>query len=149
MKKRLPFILMTIVGSMGMSALPASAEPVKAMSATEVNAPSPLPQPEKAAPAGKPIKRDFAQQPPLIPHTIDDYTIDKDGNQCLGCHGKQKNSTTPAARISPSHYLDSTGRETADLAGRHYFCTSCHVSQSDAKPLVPNTFKPASPVKKK
>lgn len=143
MKKNTPFIMMSILGCLAFLPQPASAQTVKAMSGTtDVSASSPPPQMEKDAPSSKPIKRDFAQQPPLIPHTIDEYTIDRTSNQCLGCHGKGKDAATTATRISPSHFLDNSGKEMATLAPRHYFCTQCHVTQSDAKPLVENTFRP-------
>lgn len=148
MKKQTPFIVMTILGCLAFPPQPASAQTVKSMSGTtDVSAPAPPPQMEKDAPSAKPIKRDFAQQPPLIPHTIDGYGIDKNSNQCLGCHGKSKDLATKATRISPTHFLDTTGKEMATLAPRHYFCTQCHVTQSDAKPLVENTFRPVPSVK--
>jgi cytochrome c-type protein NapB len=28
----------------------------------------------------------------------------------------------------------------ADVSRRRYFCTQCHVSQTDTRPLVPSTF---------
>ncbi|HIJ89521.1 MAG: nitrate reductase cytochrome c-type subunit [Desulfobulbaceae bacterium] len=143
MKKQTPFILMSIVGCLAILPQPASAgETVKSLrGATEINAPSPYPQPEKAAPSSKPIKREFAEQLPLIPHTIDEYKIDKNTNQCLDCHGKTKETSAGATRISPTHFLDSEGKEMATLASSHYFCVLCHVTQSDAKPLVGNTFR--------
>ena len=30
------------------------------------------------------------------------------------------------------------------MSPRRYFCNQCHVPQSDAKPLVGNTFKPGT-----
>jgi hypothetical protein len=42
--------------------------------------------------------------------------------------------------IGDSHYRDQAGRELSHLAPARYFCTQCHVSQVDAKPLVENTF---------
>ena len=31
----------------------------------------------------------------------------------------------------------------ADVTPRRYFCTACHVPQTDVQPLVPNTFRDA------
>ena len=35
---------------------------------------------------------------------------------------------------------DRDGQILADVTPRRYFCTACHVQQTDARPLVPNTF---------
>ena len=37
--------------------------------------------------------------------------------------------------------MDRDGQVLADVTPRRYFCTACHVQQTDAQPLVPNTFK--------
>ncbi|MGV1099687.1 nitrate reductase cytochrome c-type subunit [Thiovibrio sp. JS02] len=142
MKKHTPLILMSIVGCLAI--LPAStsaAQPQSLRGPGEITAPDQLPEVEKPLPDQKPIKRDFAEQPPLIPHAIEGYRIDKESNQCLDCHGKDR--ATAAAGISRTHFLDSAGKEMASLAPSHYFCTLCHVMQTDARPLVENTFRPA------
>ena len=33
-----------------------------------------------------PIPRDFVQQPPLIPHTVQNYHITVNFNNCMDCH---------------------------------------------------------------
>jgi cytochrome c-type protein NapB len=33
------------------------------------------------------------------------------------------------------------GQMLADIAPRRYFCTACHVQQTDADPLVENEFR--------
>ena len=33
-----------------------------------------------------PAAREFVQQPPLIPHKIDGYTISTNFNKCMDCH---------------------------------------------------------------
>ena len=43
--------------------------------------------------------------------------------------------------ISITHFMDRDGQVLADVTPRRYFCTECHVQQTDARPLVPNTFK--------
>jgi cytochrome c-type protein NapB len=85
-----------------------------------------------------PIARDFVQQPPLIPHDTRGYRIAKDSNNCLDCHA---GSVTGAPKVSGTHFDVSTGREPANISPRRYFCTICHVPQTDAKPLVANTYK--------
>jgi cytochrome c-type protein NapB len=43
--------------------------------------------------------------------------------------------------ISITHFMDRNGQMLADVTPRRYFCTGCHVQQTDAKPLVGNTFE--------
>ena len=43
--------------------------------------------------------------------------------------------------ISVTHFMDRNGQVLADVTPRRYFCTACHVQQTDAQPLVPSTFK--------
>ncbi|MFO1228251.1 nitrate reductase cytochrome c-type subunit [Roseateles sp.] len=88
-------------------------------------------------------ERDFVQQPPLIPHTISGYQITKNFNKCLDCHAWQKTKESGATKISVTHFKSRDGVELDKVSPRRYFCTQCHVPQSDAKPLVPNTFERA------
>jgi cytochrome c-type protein NapB len=43
--------------------------------------------------------------------------------------------------ISLSHFTDRSGEVLSDVAPRRYFCTLCHVPQTDARPLVPSRFR--------
>jgi nitrate reductase (cytochrome), electron transfer subunit len=89
-----------------------------------------------------PIPRDYVQQPPLIPHSIASYQITRNANKCLDCHSWSRYKEFGATKISLTHFKDRAGTELADVSARRYFCTTCHVPQVDAKPLVENTFKP-------
>lgn len=91
-----------------------------------------------------PLPRDFVQQPPLIPHSIRGYQITKNFNQCMDCHAWSRYKETGATKLSVAHFKDQHNQELANLAPRRYFCTQCHVPQTDARPLVSNTFKPAT-----
>jgi cytochrome c-type protein NapB len=42
-----------------------------------------------------------------------------------------------------THFRDREGQELDNVSPRRYFCTQCHVPQTDAKPLVDNTFQRA------
>ncbi len=84
--------------------------------------------------------RNYPQQPPLIPHDISAFTIDRDGNACLTCHNWRADMPG-ATKIAVSHFLDRQGNALADISPRRYFCTQCHVPQRDAPPLVANTFR--------
>jgi cytochrome c-type protein NapB len=43
--------------------------------------------------------------------------------------------------ISITHFMDRDGQVLASITPRRYFCTQCHVGQSDTPPLVDNTFR--------
>ncbi len=89
------------------------------------------------------IKRNYAQQPPLVPHDIEGFTIDMDGNSCLSCHNWD--SDMPGAtRVGVSHFLNRDNEALIKISPRRYFCTQCHVPQKNTKPLVLNTFESLS-----
>ena len=90
------------------------------------------------------LPRDFVQQPPLIPHSIEGYTVDKNFNKCLDCHAWNRTKETGATKISVTHFRTRDGVELSNISPLRYFCNQCHVSQSEAKPLVGNTFKPGT-----
>jgi nitrate reductase (cytochrome), electron transfer subunit len=90
------------------------------------------------------IPRNFQKQPPLIPHSIKGYTITKNFNKCMDCHSKERAKETGATLVGKSHYLDREDKKLANISPRRYFCHQCHVPQYDAKPLVENTYKPAT-----
>jgi len=89
-----------------------------------------------------PLPRDFVQQPPLIPHSVRDYQITKNFNKCMDCHAWSKTRETGATKVSVTHFKNREGQELSNISPRRYFCNQCHIPQSDAKPLVGNTFKP-------
>ncbi|MFD0966476.1 nitrate reductase cytochrome c-type subunit [Seminibacterium arietis] len=85
----------------------------------------------------------YVNQPPLIPHSVKNYQVTKNTNQCLNCHSVENSRITGATRISPTHFTDRDGNFVGDSTSpRRYFCLQCHVSQSDVEPIVPNEFKP-------
>jgi len=88
------------------------------------------------------IKRDFVQQPPLIPHNIEGYQINLRANKCLTCHSWANYKQNNATKISITHFRDRDGNELSNVAAARYFCTQCHVPQVDAPPLVENAFRP-------
>lgn len=87
--------------------------------------------------------RDFVQQPPLIPHNTANYQITKNYNKCMDCHSFQKSKDSGATKVSVTHFRNRDGQELDNISPRRYFCTQCHVPQTDAKPLVGNTFQRA------
>ena len=89
----------------------------------------------------KRVMRNYPEQPPVIPHSIDNYQLTLKTNRCLDCHRRQFTEGSGAPMISVTHFMDRDGQVLADVTPRRYFCTACHVSQTDAAPLVPNTFQ--------
>lgn len=92
---------------------------------------------------GNTMGRNYRQQPPLIPHRIDKYEIDLKTNQCMSCHDWPFNAEFNAPKVSETHYVDRNGTRLDNVARTRWFCTQCHVPQTDAPELVTNTFKPA------
>ena len=87
--------------------------------------------------------RDFVQQPPLIPHSTAGYQITRNFNKCMDCHAWQKTQASGATKVGLTHFRAREGQELDNVSPRRYFCTQCHVAQTDAKPLVENTFQRA------
>ncbi len=85
--------------------------------------------------------RNYPEQPPVIPHQIRDYQITLNANKCLSCHSRQFTAQSQAPMISITHFMDRDGQFLASITPRRYFCTQCHVGQSDTPPLVDNTFQ--------
>ncbi|WJW75358.1 nitrate reductase cytochrome c-type subunit [Thiohalobacter sp. IOR34] len=91
---------------------------------------------------GEVFDREYVQQPPLIPHKIEGYQINRKFNKCLSCHSWANYKEAGATKISQTHFEDRDKNVLANVSARRYFCTQCHVPQVNAKPLVDNTFEP-------
>jgi len=102
-----------------------------------------VPTPPLARPItdDKRLMRNYPEQPPIIPHSIENYQLTLKTNRCLDCHRRQFTEGSGAPMISVTHFMDRDGQVLADVTPRRYFCTACHVQQNDARPLVPSTFK--------
>jgi cytochrome c-type protein NapB len=84
--------------------------------------------------------RDYPMAPPTIPHKIEGYQIDLNVNKCLSCHNRQRVADSQAPMISVTHFMNRDGNFLADVSPNRYFCTQCHASQLDVKPLLINEF---------
>lgn len=84
--------------------------------------------------------RNYAMQPPVVPHKIEGYQIDKNANRCMFCHARAKTQESQAPMISVTHFMGRDGNFLAELSPRRYFCLQCHVPQAEVKPLVNNRF---------
>ena len=109
-----------------------------------------VPAPALARPVidDKRLMRNYPEQPPIIPHSIENYQLTLKANRCLDCHRRQFTEGSGAPMISVTHFMDRDGQVLADVTPRRYFCTSCHVQQTDAQQLVPNTFEDMTAIKK-
>jgi cytochrome c-type protein NapB len=95
------------------------------------------------------LPRDFVQQPPLIPHSVEGYKIDLNSNKCLTCHSWANYREADATKISQTHFSDRDESVLANIAPRRYFCTQCHAAQRDVEPLVENTFEPVKAIQER
>lgn len=86
------------------------------------------------------IRRNYPDQPPLIPHSIEGYEISLNANKCMSCHARKFTEQSQAPMISVTHYQDRDGNTLGGLAPRRYNCTACHVPQTGARPLVESRF---------
>ena len=84
--------------------------------------------------------RNYPEQPPVIPHSIDGYQIDINGNKCLSCHARARTAESQAPMVSITHFMDREGQFLASVSPRRFFCTQCHVPQQEVKAPVPNDF---------
>ena len=84
--------------------------------------------------------RNYPMQPPLIPHQIDNYQLDLRFNKCMDCHGRTRTQESGAPMVSITHFQDRDGNTLGEISARRYFCTGCHVVQTDARTPVKNTF---------
>ena len=71
--------------------------------------------------------RNYPEQPPVIPHTIEAYQIDGNGE-------------SQAPMVSITHFMDRDGQFLASVSPRRYFCVQCHVPQSAVRPPIVNRF---------
>ena len=84
--------------------------------------------------------RNYPEQPPTIPHSIDGYQVDRNSNKCLSCHARSATGVSQAPMVSITHFMDRDGQFGASVSPRRYFCNQCHVPQHETNPLVENTF---------
>lgn len=110
--------------------------------------PSPLvPVRNGAAPGDlPPAGRAFPGAPPRVPHTVDDFLpITREENWCVDCHALDW--TAPGAgdptAIPVSHFVNLRG-DTDEIGGRirgaRWVCVTCHVADTEAAPLVGNSY---------
>ncbi|HEX6723569.1 MAG TPA: nitrate reductase cytochrome c-type subunit [Burkholderiaceae bacterium] len=87
------------------------------------------------------VTRNWDKQPPIVPHRVDAYQVDKNFNKCLDCHAREKSPFSQAIPVSETHYVDREGKVLDRISTRRYFCMQCHVAQEPVAPPVGNTFR--------
>lgn len=114
-------------------------EKVSSMRGTDVSTPD-APFETKTYQGKKPglqqrVARTFNEQPPVIPHTLDNFDeITLEDNQCIECHGLAKYKEKGAPKMGDSHFVNQKVSMT------RWQCNTCHVPQVDAAPLVKQNF---------
>ncbi|HYE49222.1 MAG TPA: nitrate reductase cytochrome c-type subunit [Azospirillaceae bacterium] len=86
--------------------------------------------------------RSYPEQPPVIPHDVTKYQVNLQTNACLTCHSRKYTEQVQAPMVSITHYVTRDGQTLGAVSPRRYFCMQCHVPQTDAKPIVENSFTP-------
>jgi nitrate reductase cytochrome c-type subunit len=73
------------------------------------------------------LPRAYELAPPLVPHSVKDFTINIEQNDCLDCHaeGIEIDVGHIATKIPDTHYEDG------EISGMRYNCLQCHVPQAD------------------
>jgi cytochrome c-type protein NapB len=146
MKRQTRNLALSLVVALGFGALgtPAAVgQTVQSLRGADVAGVEPAPGGFRVGPDGPPIPRDYVQQPPLIPHKVDGYEVSLNFNKCMDCHAWSRYEEHKATKVSLTHFKDRDGGELSNISPRRYFCLQCHVPQTDAKPLVGNTFRRA------
>ena len=93
--------------------------------------------------------RNYDKQPPIVPHRVDGYQVDKNFNKCLDCHARARTDFSQAVPVSETHYMDRNGKVLPQISTRRYFCSQCHLAQEPVPVLVGNSFEAAGTTSKK
>lgn len=132
------FLLLCVVGLAGQ----AVADVNSLRGVTEIPVTESAPELQKFINDKENIGRTFKEQPPLVPHENERYTISLTDNKCLECHMKQPGKDeAKSVEMGESHFINRDGKKLDHPSSNRYFCNQCHVPQIDAPPLVANDFK--------
>ena len=144
MKKLITIVILLAAASFSIQTIAANVSSLRG--ATDIDQDTAAPAAKKYSKDGEPIARDYVQQPPLIPHKIDNYRINLKSNKCMSCHSWSNYREARATKISQTHFESRDKNVLANVSARRYFCTQCHVPQVGAKPLVENNFQPITAI---
>lgn len=81
------------------------------------------------------LEKPYPIAPNLIPHSITEFSISKESNDCLDCHleGEELDDGHIATKVPDSHFLNEfkDEREEEVVTGIRYNCLQCHVLQAE------------------
>jgi nitrate reductase (cytochrome), electron transfer subunit len=146
MKKTASLALATLLASIIGCASTSGPTPMRG---ADVTAPDRAPEIKayagKVPGVGQPhlISRTFVGQPPMVPHTIDQYVpLTMEENACLDCHTTDELRGQKVPKIGLSHFSKTAKKKDGSPAVEmsRFQCDSCHVPQVDAQPLVDSKF---------
>ncbi|MDP1653961.1 MAG: nitrate reductase cytochrome c-type subunit [Rhodocyclaceae bacterium] len=146
MKKTASLVLATLLASIIGCASTTGPAPMRGAAVDAPDrAPTAKTYSEKLPGIGQPglIARTFVGQPPMVPHTVDQYLpMSLAENACLDCHITDELRGQKVPKIGVSHFSTTLKKKDGKPAVSmdRYQCDSCHVPQVDAKPLVDSKF---------
>ena len=140
MSKRTAIVLLAFAMAAGTASLTAQTVTSGLRGSTPLNDEGPAPPMLPNRNTAEREARNYPEQPPVIPHSIDGYQIDLNSNKCLSCHARSRTSESQAPMVSITHFMDRDGQFLASISPRRFFCTECHVPQNTATPPVSNDF---------
>ena len=157
MRREFTFLLAAVVAALVLQTACSSANP-DAVSADDLGlyqaavtdnpAPEPFAFADASPGAGSRLTPAYDGSPPIIPHALDGLVpITTSDNFCVLCHASGDTSPEAPPQAPASHFTDLRSAEhtvSDSVAGARWVCTSCHVPQTDAPPLVGNTFGSAA-----
>jgi cytochrome c-type protein NapB len=140
MRTKLGFILLAALLAAASGSLVAQTVTSGLRGPTPLNEEGPAPPMTPMRNTAEREVRNYPEQPPVIPHSIDGYQIDLQSNKCLSCHARARIGESQAPMVSITHFMDRDGQFLASVSPRRFFCTECHVPQNVTTPPVSNDF---------
>jgi cytochrome c-type protein NapB len=138
--RRILILVFAVSIAAGSSSLFAQSVTSALRGATPLNEEGPPPRMTPLRNTSEREPRNYPEQPPLIPHQIEGYQVDMNGNKCLSCHSRSRTAESQAPMLSITHFMDRDGQFLASVSPRRFFCTQCHVPQHETKAPVTNDF---------
>ena len=116
MRRQLGIILLTAVLASGSASLVAETLTSGLRGAAPLNDEGPAPPMTPMRNTAEKEVRNYPEQPPVIPHSIDGYQIDINGNKCLSCHARARTGESQAPMVSITHFMDRDGQFLASVS---------------------------------
>ena len=138
---RKPFVFLLLIAiAAGSSSLLAQGLNSGLRGSTPLNEEGPAPPMTPMPNTSEKEVRNYPEQPPVLPHSIEGYQIDINGNKCLSCHARARTGESNAPMVSITHFMDRDGQFLSTVSPRRFFCTSCHVPPNVVKAPITNDF---------